>query len=151
LLRSSASISAIETPCLQQCVQFPISQSNDGELRRALPDAARMYRHTQAMTVRYSAVCAGLSLDRSGDRRAVRGIVALQPIEPVGAAGSAVIERQGGDAGPVKKAVEPFLRGQIELDALGIGEDRYLPRRHRTEIDRAAAPRAALDQAAGRG
>jgi hypothetical protein len=25
------------------------------------------------------------------------------------------IEWYGGDAGPVKKAVEPFLRGQIEL------------------------------------
>jgi hypothetical protein len=103
------------------------------------------------MTVRYSAVCAGLSLDRRGDQQAVRGIAARQPIEPVGAAGSAVIERHGGDAGPVKKAVEPFLRGQIELGPPGIGEDRYLPRRHRTEIDRAAALPAALDQTAGRG
>ncbi len=67
-------------------------------------------------------------LDRGGDEEPVRRITVFEMMQLIAAAGGAMAERRRLDARTAKKALDPRLDWNIEIDPAGVDQQRNLPR-----------------------
>ena len=73
----------------------------------------------------------------------------LQMMKQIAARCRQVAQRHSRNAGTLQETIDPSLNGKIEIDPLGIDEERNLPDCDRTHENGAAVPPAGIDECTG--